>query len=273
VNSHVAELERIWDLSRSIDAAPASATLRARLLEPVAGLLGAETAVARVFSVCRPVPRLESVDSLEIADSVHDAYLSRFFRLDPVHQVLNNRLSQPLFADPDQPGEWQSGLLDSSRGGLGSAVVSGSVSQRRRRFRQYFKEFLAPNDFYHHLGFCFQDSSARFTFLLDFHRGQRSSPFSELDMARAKVLAALLHAKPARNVSGGERCESLSARELEVAQAVASGLSNKEVGSVLGISVRTVENHLRSIFAKLKIKSRIRLAAGLREIDQGIASS
>jgi DNA-binding CsgD family transcriptional regulator len=273
VNSHVAELERIWDLSRRIDAAPASATLRARLLEPAAGLLGAETAVARVFSVSRPVPRLEGVDSLEIGDSVHDAYLSRYFRLDPVHQVLNNRLSQPLFADPDRPGEWRRGQLDSSRGGRGSAPVSGSVSQRRRRFRQYFKEFLAPNDFYHHLGFCFQDSSARFTFLLDFHRGQRSSPFSELDMARAKILAALLHAKPARNVSMAERCESLSQRELEVAQAVASGLSNKEVGSVLGISVRTVENHLRSIFAKLKIKSRIRLAARLREIDQGIASS
>jgi DNA-binding NarL/FixJ family response regulator len=86
-------------------------------------------------------------------------------------------------------------------------------------------------------------------------------------MARAKILAALLHAKPARNVSGTERCDCLSARELEVAQAVASGLSNKEVGSVLGISVRTVENHLRSIFAKLKIKSRILLAARLREID------
>ena len=92
-------------------------------------------------------------------------------------------------------------------------------------------------------------------------------------MARAKVLAALLHAKPVGNVSGADRCESLTARELEVAQAVASGLSNKEVGSVLGISVRTVENHLRSIFAKLKIKSRIRLAVRLREIDQGDSSS
>jgi DNA-binding CsgD family transcriptional regulator len=273
VNSHVAELERIWELSRSIDTASASATLRARLLEPAAGLLGAETAVARVFSVARTGARLENIDSLEIGDSVHDAYLSRYFRLDPVHQVLNDRLSQPLFADPDRPGEWKRDQSDRSRGGRGSAAVSASVSQRQRQFRQYFKEFLAPNDFYHHLGFCFQDSSARFTFLLDFHRGQRSSPFSELDMARAKILAALLHAKPARHVSVAERCESLSPREFEVAQAVASGLSNKEVGSVLGISVRTVENHLRSIFAKLEIKSRIRLSARLREIDQGMASS
>lgn len=273
MNSRIAELERIWNLSRSIDAAPAAATLRARLLEPAAGLLDAETAVARIFCVSRPVPRLEGVDSLEIADSVHDAYLCRYFRLDPVHQVLSNRLSQPLFADPDRPGEWRRGRSDLTRGRRLSAAVGSSVSQRRRRFRQYFKEFLAPNDFYHHLGFCFQDSSARFTFLLDFHRGQRSSPFGDLEMARAKVLAALLHAKPVRNVSRVERCGSLSARELEVAQAVASGLSNKEVGCVLGISVRTVENHLRSIFAKLEIKSRIRLAARLREVDQDVASS
>jgi DNA-binding CsgD family transcriptional regulator len=252
VNSRIAELERIWNLSRSIDAAPASATLRARLLEPAAGLLDAETAVARIFCVSRPVPRLEGVDSLEIADSVHDAYLCRYFRLDPVHQVLSNRLSQPLFADPDRPGEWRRGRSDLARGRRLSAAVGSSVSQRRRRFRQYFKEFLAP---------------------IDFHRGQRSSPFGDLEMARAKVLAALLHAKPVRNVSRVERCGSLSARELEVAQAVASGLSNKEVGCVLGISVRTVENHLRSIFAKLEIKSRIRLAARLREVDQDVASS
>jgi len=272
VNSHVAELERIWNLSRNIETAPASATLKNRLLEPAAGLLRAETAVARVFSVSRPVPRLEGVDSLEIGDSVHDAYLNRYFRLDPALHVLNDRLSEPLFSDPEQPGEWQRGQSESSRGGRRSATVSASVSQRRRRFRRYFKEFLAPNDFHHHLGFCFQDSSARFTFLLDFHRGQRSSPFSELDMARAKVLAALLHSKPARNLSKADACASLSARELEVAQAVSSGLTNKEVGTVLGISVRTVENHLRSIFAKLKIKSRIRLAARLRENDQGIVS-
>lgn len=273
MHSHVSELERIWNLSRSIDAVPASSTLRARLLEPAADLLGAETAVARVFSVSSPLPRLEDVDSLEVADSVHDAYLSRYFHLDPVHEVLKDRRSQPLFADPDRPGEWRCDQCDSYGGGRRSAAVSGSVNQNRRRFRQYFKEFLAPNDFYHHLGICFRDSSARFTILLDFHRGQRSSPFSELDLARAKVLAALLHAKPARKVSGAERYGSLSARELEVAQAVASGLSNKEVGSVLGISVRTVENHLRSIFAKLKINSRSRLAFRLRDIDQGTSSS
>jgi DNA-binding NarL/FixJ family response regulator len=55
----------------------------------------------------------------------------------------------------------------------------------------------------------------------------------------------------------------LSARELEVAEAVALGLSNKEVAASLNISVRTVENHMRSIFAKLSVNTRTRLAAKL----------
>jgi DNA-binding CsgD family transcriptional regulator len=273
VTSHVTELEKIWELSRRIDSFPVSATLRARLLEPAADFLRAKTAVARVFSVSRPVSQLESVDSLEISDSVHDAYLNRYFQFDPAHHVLNRRLSQPLFADPDRPGEWALGRSEVARGERLSSACSVSASQRRRSFRRYFKEFLAPNDLYHHLGFCYQDASTRLTFLLDFHREQCSSPFSELDMARAKVLAALLHAKPARIASATEPHASLSARENEVAQAVTSGMTNKEVGAVLGISVRTVENHLRSIFAKLGIKTRICLAARLREGNQGIASS
>jgi DNA-binding NarL/FixJ family response regulator len=55
----------------------------------------------------------------------------------------------------------------------------------------------------------------------------------------------------------------LSSREIEVAEAVALGLSNKQVAASLGISVRTVENHLRSIFAKLGVATRTRLVADL----------
>ena len=273
MTSHVTELERIWELSRRIDSSPETATLRARLLEPAADFLGAKTAVARVFSNSGPAPRLERVDSLEISDSVHDAYLNRYFRFDPANPVLNIRLSQPLFADPERPGEWVLGRSQASGSERFSSSTSISAIRRQHGFRRYFREFLAPNDLYHHLGFCFQDASTRLTFLLDFHRGKRSTPFSKLARARAMVLAALLHEKPARIASGVESHPSLSAREYEVARTVASGLTNKEVGAVLGISVRTVENHLRSIFAKLGVKSRLRLAARLREGIQGADSS
>jgi DNA-binding NarL/FixJ family response regulator len=52
----------------------------------------------------------------------------------------------------------------------------------------------------------------------------------------------------------------LTYQELQVAQLVAQGLSNREVGARLFVSQRTVEFHLRNVFAKLGISSRTELA-------------
>lgn len=48
----------------------------------------------------------------------------------------------------------------------------------------------------------------------------------------------------------------LSDRELEVLRTAASGRSNKEVAAELGISPRTVQEHLRNVFRKLDAASR-----------------
>lgn len=53
----------------------------------------------------------------------------------------------------------------------------------------------------------------------------------------------------------------LTERESEVARLVCAGHSNTDVGRLLGISLRTVENHLRSIYAKARVSSRTQLAA------------
>lgn len=47
----------------------------------------------------------------------------------------------------------------------------------------------------------------------------------------------------------------LTPRELEVLQAVAEGLSNKEVSTKLGISVKTAENHRHNLMSKLKARN------------------
>lgn len=52
----------------------------------------------------------------------------------------------------------------------------------------------------------------------------------------------------------------LSAREFEVAQAVAGGASNKEAAARLGISERTVKAHLSAVFEKLAVRDRMQLA-------------
>jgi len=52
----------------------------------------------------------------------------------------------------------------------------------------------------------------------------------------------------------------LSAREREVAEAIAAGASNKEVARRLGIAERTVKAHVSTIFDKLDVKDRLQLA-------------
>jgi DNA-binding CsgD family transcriptional regulator len=53
----------------------------------------------------------------------------------------------------------------------------------------------------------------------------------------------------------------LSRREAEVAQLVAEGLTNKEIGARLFISEHTVDSHVRGILNKLGVDSRARIAA------------
>lgn len=60
----------------------------------------------------------------------------------------------------------------------------------------------------------------------------------------------------------------LSAREAEVAKAVASGLSNKEVADQLHISERTVKAHLGAIFEKLGVRDRLQLVLRLSRGNQ-----
>jgi DNA-binding CsgD family transcriptional regulator len=54
--------------------------------------------------------------------------------------------------------------------------------------------------------------------------------------------------------------ESLTDSERRVAELVAEGATNREVAATLVISTHTVDAHLRHVFAKLGIASRVQLA-------------
>lgn len=56
----------------------------------------------------------------------------------------------------------------------------------------------------------------------------------------------------------GER--KLTDREIDVLRGVVSGKTNQEIGQDLRISPKTVEKHLESIYAKLKVASRVEAA-------------
>jgi DNA-binding CsgD family transcriptional regulator len=52
------------------------------------------------------------------------------------------------------------------------------------------------------------------------------------------------------------RVDGLTRREVEILRLVAAGMTNRQTAERLGLSIRTVDAHLRSIYAKLGIKSR-----------------
>lgn len=71
----------------------------------------------------------------------------------------------------------------------------------------------------------------------------------------APVLAQLASGRPSLQPH-----DALSTRETEVVALLARGRTNKDIADALFLSVRTVEAHLRSVYAKLAVRSRTEAA-------------
>ncbi len=63
--------------------------------------------------------------------------------------------------------------------------------------------------------------------------------------------------------------QSLTARERQVLELLASGMANKEIAFTLKISENTVKNHLRNILEKLHLQNRVQ--AALYAVRMGLA--
>jgi DNA-binding NarL/FixJ family response regulator len=76
--------------------------------------------------------------------------------------------------------------------------------------------------------------------------------------------------------------EHLTPKEIQIAILVWEGLTNREIGRILGTSEQVIKNHLRSTFDKLGVWSRLELAMYVashggkswpREVDRTTVSS
>jgi DNA-binding NarL/FixJ family response regulator len=67
--------------------------------------------------------------------------------------------------------------------------------------------------------------------------------------------------RPGERRSAGNGLGALSARELEVAELVARGLTNRAIAAELFLSEKTVDTHLTHVFRKLGVSSRTTVAA------------
>lgn len=64
-----------------------------------------------------------------------------------------------------------------------------------------------------------------------------------------------------RNNSRPGGAPGVTRRELEIAQLIAAGLSNREIARKLFLSERTVDNHVQHLLNKLTFHSRAQIAA------------
>jgi DNA-binding NarL/FixJ family response regulator len=98
-------------------------------------------------------------------------------------------------------------------------------------------------------------------------RGERVVP-PELDEAAVAALGAF--ARQARE--GSKVTAALTGRQIEILALVSQGLTMQQAATRLGISPRTVESHVRNLYRKLEVSSRVQAvakAARLGLIDFG----
>jgi DNA-binding NarL/FixJ family response regulator len=55
-------------------------------------------------------------------------------------------------------------------------------------------------------------------------------------------------------------CERLTPKEIQIAILVWQGMTNREIGRIIGTTEQVIKNHLRSTFDKLGVWSRLELA-------------
>ena len=71
--------------------------------------------------------------------------------------------------------------------------------------------------------------------------------------------------RPGKN--DGTALETLTARELQVARLIVDRKTNPEIAGALFLSQKTVETHLRNIFRKVDVSSRVELARAVERAD------
>jgi non-specific serine/threonine protein kinase len=93
-------------------------------------------------------------------------------------------------------------------------------------------------------------------------------------LSRDEVVAAALEGAPSAVVHCGTAATrhdggELSAREMEVAELAASGLTNPEIARELFVSVATVKTHVSHVLTKLGLESRVQLASWVADREPG----
>ena len=98
-----------------------------------------------------------------------------------------------------------------------------------------------------------------------------ATPHRDAAERELRKLGRVVHRRTRKGTSGSAALDELSERELEVARLVVDRKTNKEIAAELFVSMKTVEAHMRNLFRKLDVSSRVEVARAVEraERDQG----
>jgi DNA-binding CsgD family transcriptional regulator len=87
-----------------------------------------------------------------------------------------------------------------------------------------------------------------------------------------RKLGGHVHRRTRPGTSDGRGVTALTARELEVARLVVGRKTNPQIAAELFLSQKTVESHLRNIFRKIDVSSRVDLARAVERADRTVGA-
>ena len=90
---------------------------------------------------------------------------------------------------------------------------------------------------------------------------------SERELGR---LGRRRHRRTARGKADGEGVETLTERELQVARLIVDRRTNPQIAAELFLSTKTVETHVRNLFHKLGVSSRVDIARTIERADRDL---
>ena len=118
-----------------------------------------------------------------------------------------------------------------------------------------FRESALYNDYYRRIRIDHAMALPIFVrdgLLVSFVLNRSRRDFSD----RERALLDLLQPHLARLYRRTTALNRLTARESEVLNWIAQGKSDAQIGAILGVSARTVQKHLQSVYAKLGVENR-----------------
>jgi two-component system NarL family response regulator len=146
-----------------------------------------------------------------------------------------------------EPGSASVVLMDLRLGGMGGVeTIMGLLARDAEARVIVLTTYDADEDVFRAM-----QTGARSYLLKDMSTEEIAGTIRAVHQGRTEVPPRI-----AERLAARAQRQALSPREQEVLQLLVRGRSNKEIGAQLFISEETVKSHLKTLFAKLKVRDR-----------------